>query len=493
MPSVKANHAHQPSNASVLRGAFLAFATAIVVVGCPNGDDDGCISAFDVDIRQPERTRYSPGETITFMAVAGFLTSPGDSDEVLFDASSLTFEWSEMETNRDLGTGPIISVNDFDEGIHTVQVIALRNGQPNITGSDQILIFVGDGAIQGQVWQDTVPDGIRGPDEPPIQGASVSITTQGILIATELTNEDGMYAFNNLPSGAYVVAFATMLTTSTDLVFVEMDVGEDDTIDSDANPSDFGRTEVITLESGGLVENVDAGATLLTDDDPSDPNPATVTVEPQQITMEVGATTMLFASANQLSGSSIVWTTSDPAVVTIVSAGPLVGTALAVGVGNATITATNPQTGAFAQVPVQVFDGGGASVSGIVWVDENRDGIRTPDEAVLSELQIDLLLNEQIQRSVLTDANGMYRIDGITPDSSYTLVGRTMSSLRATLRDVGGDDTVDNDFAQLAGLTAPFRDIGLSSNEVATDIDLGLLTRAPDGNRLVGRRFQWDA
>lgn len=113
----------------------------------------------------------------------------------------------------------------------------------------------GNAALEGRIFVDK-NDNALDDNEPGLGGVTVRLlTSTGVLVATTLTAEDGSYVFEGLDAGAYVVQFPK---TIDGRVLVTANVGNDDTIDSDAS-IETGRTEVITLEIGQLSENNDAG------------------------------------------------------------------------------------------------------------------------------------------------------------------------------------------------------------------------------------------
>lgn len=117
-------------------------------------------------------------------------------------------------------------IDDDGDGLLTINEAANLN-QPG--KSDNIADFDGDGVanylesdtgiVHGYVWHDLDDNGIQKAGEPPAAGVKVSIyladTSSGpsedlrqrTMIATTVTDEKGLYQFNNLPSESYVVDF----------------------------------------------------------------------------------------------------------------------------------------------------------------------------------------------------------------------------------------------------------------------------------------------
>ncbi|MEM6663195.1 MAG: SdrD B-like domain-containing protein [Pseudomonadota bacterium] len=98
-------------------------------------------------------------------------------------------------------------------------------------------------------------------EEPGKEGVEVRLLTRELEPVldeagnpiTTITAADGSYSFDNVPEGEYQVQFVNPDGT----VFTAKDVGDDDTIDSDAG--EFGLTDVITVAAGDKIKDVDAG------------------------------------------------------------------------------------------------------------------------------------------------------------------------------------------------------------------------------------------
>jgi len=109
------------------------------------------------------------------------------------------------------------------------------------------------------VWWDDNQDGIQDPGETGINGVTVKLLQNNTVIQTTttanhpVTSEPGYYEFDGLEPGDYQVMFNT--TTGYD--FTVKDAGNDDSVDSDADPNN-GMTDVISL--GYAEENLDVDA-----------------------------------------------------------------------------------------------------------------------------------------------------------------------------------------------------------------------------------------
>ena len=106
------------------------------------------------------------------------------------------------------------------------------------------------------VWEDLNRNGIQDAGEPGLFGVEVQLfdSPQGNLLATTITDADGLYQFSGLTPGDYVARFVQ----PAGLLFTVPNQGADDTKDSDADTS-TGETSLISLAAGEINLNTDAG------------------------------------------------------------------------------------------------------------------------------------------------------------------------------------------------------------------------------------------
>lgn len=111
-----------------------------------------------------------------------------------------------------------------------------------------------NGSIGSFVFEDFDSNGQFDGDDQPVSGVTVRLLDEdNNVIDTMTTDEDGMYLFDELPPGKYIVEFVA----PNGRVFTVANVGNDST-DSDANTS-TGRSGVIMLGLGEDILDVDAG------------------------------------------------------------------------------------------------------------------------------------------------------------------------------------------------------------------------------------------
>ncbi len=119
-------------------------------------------------------------------------------------------------------------------------------------------------AISGRVWQDVDQDGLQGAGEQGIAGVTVELYhVDGSLLATNSSDAQGYYQFEELIAGQYVVKFdvTTNSLGISDYTPTIANAG-DDTLDSDIDPVTQ-QTPVLTLDPlMGDLTHVDAGYVL---------------------------------------------------------------------------------------------------------------------------------------------------------------------------------------------------------------------------------------
>ncbi len=114
------------------------------------------------------------------------------------------------------------------------------------------------GCIGNFVWLDENKNGIQDIGEPGVFDVVVHLfKSNGSLVATGSTNEEGFYQFNDLAQGLYYTQFII----ETPYVFTIIDQG-DETTDSDADAN--GLTPLISLAHGAKFFDLDAGVFIPT-------------------------------------------------------------------------------------------------------------------------------------------------------------------------------------------------------------------------------------
>ncbi|MEZ4909661.1 MAG: SdrD B-like domain-containing protein [Saprospiraceae bacterium] len=117
------------------------------------------------------------------------------------------------------------------------------------------------GGLGDTVWKDIDGDGIQEPGEPGVEGVIATLTDcEGNVLATQVTDANGFYFFNNLIPGNYQVHF-DISALPKGCAFTYQNVGGDDEIDSDVNLEGYGPCTYIT--GGEFDSTYDAGLLIL--------------------------------------------------------------------------------------------------------------------------------------------------------------------------------------------------------------------------------------
>jgi hypothetical protein len=134
------------------------------------------------------------------------------------------------------------------------------------------------------VWMDTNSNGMQDPAEPGAVRIEVSLYREdNTLVGSTVTDERGLYRFEDLPSGRYFLTFIALQEND----FTLPDVGGNDEVDSDANPI-RGRTEAFDFDSSLGDQSRDAGLTFKTTPSRLPPPENTPTPEPTWVTPPTG-------------------------------------------------------------------------------------------------------------------------------------------------------------------------------------------------------------
>ena len=126
------------------------------------------------------------------------------------------------------------------------------------------------------------------------------------------------------------------------------------------------------------------------------------------------------------------------------------------------------------------------SISGVAWLDSNKDGKRDNDEVMLSEITVKAMnANTQVIRQTSTDKNGSYKFEGLEKGSyiiifefdtsKYTTTAYKKDNLSNLLNsDAILSNVTINGTSKKAGITDKIE----ISNENIENIDIGLIENA---------------
>ncbi len=149
-------------------------------------------------------------------------------------------------------------VAEISNNTGTTKEIVVTSGSTNLTIDAGLFFQIPtESSITGVIWDDTNTNGIRDNDEMPIPAIPMTLENQnGEVIDMTVSNEEGIYLFDNLAEGFYVVKATVLL----DKVATSPNVGMDESIDSDfIEMADELATEAFFLGTFEDLENVDLG------------------------------------------------------------------------------------------------------------------------------------------------------------------------------------------------------------------------------------------
>ena len=330
-------------------------------------------------------------------------------------------------------------------------------------------------SLGNYVWEDTNGNGIQDENEPGIAGVIINLLdSDQNVIATKLSNSRGGYTFTGLPDGEYAVEFVL----PDGYVFSTPGMGEDRTIDSDANTS-TGRSDWIQITADQANIDIDAGMQRLVtvsgivyDTD----HPGTPIVI--AVTSDSGTAYTQSISANSTFEITIP-TGAAPASV-IAFADTNQNGLLDDGEAQSTtqITLSDLTQGVVDQVLI-IGTPLLSSISGLVWNDANLNGRLFDTESGLAGITVNLLDGQgTIIRSVLTDILGHYQFNDIAAGDYQVQVIRPTGFILSAVNQ-GSDDSIDSDFDPATGVSDW---IHLAITQTQSDVDSGMHNPFPDAD-----------
>lgn len=175
--------------------------------------------------------------------------------------------WSQLgSTPKAVTIHPTTGVVTGMDAIGTYQFI-LKNGTTGC--ADTVAVETKNclkGSLGDYVWKDLDDDGVQDGNEPGVKGVIVQLLNgdTGALLATDTTDNNGVYGFTGLDSGNYKVKIVLSSLPANCQITPKQDAGNpnDDTKDSDFNPAGESPVIVInTLGTGIAKDNptIDAG------------------------------------------------------------------------------------------------------------------------------------------------------------------------------------------------------------------------------------------
>ena len=364
-----------------------------------------------------------------------------------------------------------IDVDESDPDFPSEHVLSTANDPQTITvvaGATTPADPVGyapTGTLRGLAWLDADGDGLQEASESPLAGTLVSLweDTDGDGVADAFTATtpaatDGTYVFNGLPPGDYEVRFSLPAGS----VPTARDSGSDDSLDSDIGST--GRTSLVSLATGEILDGVDAGAywpVTIGDFAWSDTDGDGAYGSDEQGAANVGVTA-------RWAGPDGVFGTADDATFDATTGADGSYTIAGLPPGTYEVSADIASDGelTFGDDPYMFTApsgttitsadfgiAGNASLGGIIWLDADRDGDRDEGEPRLAGVSLDITwagldgvlgTDDDVATRVVTGDDGSYALAD-TPSGRYNVevVASTLpQDLAATFDPDGLSDSM---------------------------------------------------
>jgi len=349
--------------------------------------------------------------------------------------------------------------------------------------------FYKPAAIGNYVFNDLNFNGLQDPGEPGIPGVTVRLLDTNDQIVQLVTSDStGFYEFLNLVPAVYYVTRSTL----PGYVHTLEDVGNDDTIDSDANPA---ATIPVSIVSGDYDDTIDFGfyqppsiGDRVWEDlngnglqDAGEPGIGGVTVELLDDLLAVRASTI----TDSLGAYGFGELTPGQYSVRFITPAGYIPTLANQGNDSADSDAVSGVAGPFtlesgeANATVDAGFYKPAAIGNYVFNDLNFNGLQDPGEPGIPGVTVRLLdTKDQIVQIVTSDAKGFYEFTNLVP-AVYYVTRSTLPGYVHTLEDVGNNDAIDSDANPAT--TIP---VSIVSGDYDSTIDFGFYQPPAIGDRV---------
>lgn len=349
------------------------------------------------------------------------------------------------------------------------------------------------GSISGIAWEESSQDGIRQNEEILLPNIAVSLFAEsGDLQQSTSTDDEGRYDFSNVSPGKYYIVFG--LENGYD--FTTPGIGNEDRDSDVSNSLVKGSTDLFELQADGSSVQ-DAGYIRLLSEIvglawlDTNRNGIRETSESTLVDVEV----KLFNDQNVLVNSTFTDGSGTYSIDDV-----LMGSYYLVFQKYEDRTFTFPNIGDDAtdsdvintlnlgeteNFEISIggsqlsFDAGYVesvgSISGLAWLDQDEDGIRSVEEIPKSEVVIELFSQDGVMLAqTLTDDQGIYSFSNLI-SGSYYIVAQLPDNHSFTLADQGGNDDIDADIT--SATTMGSSDIiVVFPNQEKGHVDIGLIS-----------------
>ncbi len=388
-------------------------------------------------------------------------------------------------TTKDAATIAETADSDVDSTSGKTDTITVA---ANTSSNDYDAGLLFDTQIGDKIWYDADGDGEQDATEEGIKDVTVQLlkNSDGSVVATTTTANDGSYQFDNVPADTYRLKFVK----PTDTSFTTQDNIADDAKDSDANTTS-GETAAFSVSDGDTITHLDAGlkydnslGNLVWEDLNQDGIQDTGEDGIENVTVKLLASngTTEIATTNTDSDGLYSFTNLKPGDYIVQVTAPT-GTLISpqnAGSDDAKDSDVDTTTGKTAAITVAAgttddsIDAGikYAGISNLVWHDANADGIQDAGELPIQGVTVKLYdsLGTTLKDTQVTDVNGEYQFEGLAAgDYIVEIIKPTGASL--TTQGAGADSSKDSDFDNATSRTAA---VTLTAGQLRTDIDAGL-------------------
>ena len=355
--------------------------------------------------------------------------------------------------------------------------------------------------VGDQVIDDINRNGIIDPGEPGLAGVVVRLhACDASLVAEDTSDANGFYGFNGLADGDYYVDFIA----PSGYVFSPKDQGNDDAVDSDADPGS-GQSDCFAFDTSMFNADVDAclyqnGPVLpvflgnqvwhdMNGNGRQDGEPGISGVLVRLRSCAGVVADSMFT--NSLGQYTFPFISPGAYFVEVVRPNGFGFTVMDAAGDDMMDSDVDPATGA---TPCFILRSGNQNfnvdaglvaqaepdplcvVGDFVWNDLNEDGIQNAGEVGLPGVSVELFdCSGGLLASVFSDSLGAYQFSDLDA-GDYSLVFGAPGGFLPSPKDVGSDDDVDSDASELDGSVACFT---LNAGDTVTNFDAGFFLEPP--------------